>query len=260
MPPQEQIDKMLDACIDSIVDPRKNPLSELEVQTRGYGPLIEDFAEEKGQRLLLTLNGAAAVLEAASQLGIVSKPEHIGFIQRHELLLHIDASLPALAHLNRPIYESLRETWFNKTFHEKETIIEGMPGAKELKRQLAAQMEMLLTTLPLVGRETDVKAKAALTRIVNKSHAEIARLHRKFASSFKDEVTKDVKYLTPEAAIIKLLLAGGRAGRKYAAAYTERLRRLAKPPATHAPRSRAKRALPTAMPRPRRRRFGRPGR
>src|SRR3989344_3879589 len=218
---QQQIYAMLAKCIDSIA--MGNNLSMMEIDRLGYADLISEIAKSKNSSISGTLNSPAAILEAAAELDIITNEAQKEFLKRHELFVYIDAALRSLAHTDPKTYKKIEELWLSKNFHEKEELMETIPGGVKLKGQLRKAREEYSELQRLASTEQNRKKKGELLAKANRVKAEMDAFHHKFVFIFRNHAVRDVKKFDIALAIRKLKTghAGGRSGsvqRRYAEA------------------------------------------
>jgi len=239
---QETIDGMIDTCIESIALGKDLPL--YKIDQLGYLDVLSEIAESRGMKISGRISSAASILEACSALGVVSKYTHAGFIKRHELLLYIDSSLSALAHTNPRVYKSLGKTWFDKSFAEKEALLESLPRGANMKAEFIRHMNDIQGARAVLAAEKNPVKRIVLEKRIVGINDEIRRLHNKLASVFKEQVVRGVQRLSPEVAIQRLKAGGHGRSAAVLNRYADELqRRLATPPNPNKAKS-AERTVP----------------
>ncbi|MCR4335212.1 MAG: hypothetical protein NUV57_01600 [archaeon] len=116
---QGKIDLMLDECIKFITLGTPMHIAHIDE----FQEIIQEKSREKKIVLHGMLVSPSALLEAAFELNLVKQPHHIGFVERHKLLIQIQASLMSLAHTDPMSFRELKKMWLEKPFAEREEFI-----------------------------------------------------------------------------------------------------------------------------------------
>ena len=220
-----QIAAMVGHCIKLVS--LGEDLSIAKIDELGYANILVEIAMHEGLRITGSIGSPSSVLEAAEELGIISDPTQIEFLKRHELLVHIDSALMALAHHDRKAFGRIRETWLGKSFAEKEKMLEQMPQAPGLRAELVKLRGKSAEVASRAVFEKDPAAKARLNKELGRLTAKINLLHGKFSQMFNEHYAKSARKMDMPVDIRKLRVAahsGGRDGRvlrKYAEALQE---------------------------------------
>lgn len=252
-----QIDAMIGSCIDSIASGKN--ISAAEIDARGYADLLVEVAQQEGLGIKGSIGSPSSVLEAAEELGIISNPSHIKFLKRHELLVHIDSAVRALAHHDKKGFGEIEKSWLGKSFAEKEEMLQHMPQAAGLKAGLLKLRGESARIASLATLENDPANKAKLNRRMEQLTAGINRIHNQFSQLFNQHFARGARKMDLSFAIGRLTRGhmGGRSGRVLRK-YAEALRRIALQEARPT-RSAVPKARPRPKPMPRQKRIRRRG-